>query len=378
MLKEYFKFESKPEIVDRANGVIKGVIIMDTVSNKNNDANFNYNNQVELCNLGNKGKVKCYQGHGVPGLTIADRLPYLIGYFNNFRIDGTSVKADLNLYTEVVDYSETLIRLVKSKYTDYIYGLAESAADVCGFSMEVRLKNIGNEDGEVSISNLYAVALVNSPALTDSMYSTNDPIEFEEIHPSLSVVDSLLNALDSAVKAGQPLEGIIAQLQQAAADLLQPQELEEPTEDQTAQEGGEEVAQEPTEAPIVEELAQAIAEEVADLAEEVQEAQEETTEAPATDTGEESQEPTEVDLIKQDIADIKEMFATLKAIITEMKGDNKQFAQVEEQPKTVVFSTPVDISITSDAEDKVFSSERYEELRKKDPLAAARYYKDNH
>lgn len=157
------KGAEKPN-VDKENLRLNNVVIMTTEFNLNNNAVFTFVNQQELVDLGNTSKVYCHLGHAKRGVATEDRLRDRIGYFENFRIDGTAVKADLIVFSSVGENP-----YLPSGAIEYVFALAENEANECGFSMVVWLDY--NDDDSVTIKSLERVDLVESPALTRAMFS---------------------------------------------------------------------------------------------------------------------------------------------------------------------------------------------------------------
>lgn len=212
MLLETFsnKGTQKPNI-DRESGRLNNVVIMTTDFNLNNNATFTRINQEELVLLGSEEKIFCYLGHSKRGLTSDDRLPFRLGYFENFSIDGSAVKADLVL-SPTIEQNPILRSKIPGDMKEYIYSLAENESGECGFSMSVGLAR--NEvTGAVSIIRLTSVDLVEDPALTVAMFS-KDSKEYtmEDIHPSLSTAFDLFNGLDYALKQELSPEDLINSL----------------------------------------------------------------------------------------------------------------------------------------------------------------------
>ena len=258
---------SKPN-VDRENSRLNNCVVMTTDFNLNNNAVFGKVNQEEIVLLGSSEKTYCYLGHPKKGATSDDRLPFRLGYFENFCIDGSAVKADLVL-SPTIDTNPVLLARFPNGIKEYIFSLAEKEADECGFSMSVGMAY--NENDTVTILRLSSIDLVEDPALTVAMFSEDKLIE--DVHPSLNFAFDQFNALDTAIKTGTPIEAVLAALLSSLATLQASPAVE--VDEETPNE----------EAPL-----------------------EPTQEAPAEEVQEEEQIAsiqTQIDSLKNDIADIK-------------------------------------------------------------------------
>lgn len=333
MIVETYSINGQKPNIDKTNNRLNNVVVMSTEFNHNKNATFTRKNQEEIVNLGNSKKVFCYLGHSKRGLRTEDRLIDRLGHFENFRIEGTKVKADLVL-SPTIESNPRFSKLFPSGLTDYLFTLAEFEGADCGFSMSVGM--CYNEDDSVTIKELDSVDMVEEPALTNAMFSKDKNTIMEDIHPSLNTAFDLFNELDTAIKAGQPTEELQTALLAALTSLKAEEE------------------QESTEAPTEEEKA---VEEAPVTAEEGVEVEEE----PPTET------PTET----QAITDIQSQIEELKTAIEDMKAVIMSFSKVEEKEevkeepkKKVVFSVLPTILESNVERSKEEHLEEFSRLRK--------------
>lgn len=331
MIVETYSINGQKPNIDKTNNRLNNVVVMSTEFNHNKNATFTRKNQEEIVNLGNSKKVFCYLGHSKRGLRTEDRLIDRLGHFENFRIEGTKVKADLVL-SPTIESNPRFSKLFPSGLTDYLFSLAEYEGADCGFSMSVGM--CYNEDDSVTIKELDSVDMVEEPALTNAMFSKDKNTIMEDIHPSLNTAFDLFNELDTAIKAGQPTEELQTALLAALTSLKAEEE------------------QENTEAPTEEDKA---VEEAPVTAEEGVEVEEE----PTTET--------------QAITDIQSQIEELKTAIEDMKAVIMSFSKVEEKEevkeepkKKVVFSVISPISHIEEKETKTKEQhlEEFSRLRK--------------
>lgn len=220
-----FNTVSRPN-VDRENGRLNNVVIMTTDVNFNQNANFTRQNQEEIVLLGSSEKTYCFYGHAKDGVFSAERLPWRLGKFENFRIDETKVRADLVL-SPTLDTNPLLQKIYPQGISEYLYSLAENEAEECGFSMAVKLKRNSEDPNQVTIEKLYSVDLVAEPALVETgMFSKQDEtLAHEKLTPAIDT----FSLLDAALKDGEdivdPVNTLIAQLQEL---LATPEPEEEP------------------------------------------------------------------------------------------------------------------------------------------------------
>ena len=206
MIIETYSFNSRPQI-DDTNSRLNGVVIMSTDFNLNKNAVFTSANQSELVEMGNANKVYCYLGHAKQGSTSEDRLPFRLGYFSNWRVDGSTVKADL-IISPTADDNPILAARHPEGMKKYIFALAENESSECGFSMSIGMAY--NDDDTVSILALYSVDLVEDPALTLGMFSKNNEeiIQMDDVNPLLTSAYDTFSALNDAINAGSDYETI--------------------------------------------------------------------------------------------------------------------------------------------------------------------------
>ena len=326
MIIESFAKVTPKAQVDRTNSRLNGVVVMSTDLNLNHNANFTRINQDEIVSLGNTTKVYCYLGHPKKGITSNDRLPFRLGYFDNFSINGTQVKADLQL-SPTIEANPILPQGIK----EYIYTLAEKESSECGFSMSVGMSY--NEDETVSILEFFSVDLVEVPALTVAMFAKEqNKMEENTLNESLTpVLDALItlsNAMDSKTDIKPSLEAI-----QAALSALSSPTSTEATEEP------ESTSEAELEAPTSE----------------------------ATEATEDVQEINELDKVKSDIASIKDMLAQILS--------SNFSKEVKQEPKKVVFSVMEPIKHESSSV-STYSQEVYNSLKsEKKYTEAAEYFK---
>lgn len=218
MIKESFRnYSVSTTNVDREERKLLGCVVMSSDINYNRDFIFSKKNQEELVALGNRfsgqDKDKCYSylGHS-RGLTTDDRLAFRLGHWENFRIDGSLVRADLQL-DPIIDSDPILqARFPGISMSEYIYKLAETKSKECGFSMVVY---ISGTETEPIISELTSIDLVEDPALTLSMFSQHkenymeEEIKEEKAVSKLSKALEIFKALDTALEAGEPVEELV-------------------------------------------------------------------------------------------------------------------------------------------------------------------------
>lgn len=242
MIQENFRnYSVDASKIDKEARKLVGCIVMSTDVNYNRDFIFSKKNQEELVELGNRfsniDKDKCYSylGHS-RGLLSDDRIALRIGHWENFRIDGTLVRADLNL-DSVIDVDPVFqARFPGISMSEYIYKLAETKSNECGFSMVVY---ISGTETEPVISQLNSIDLVEDPALTLSMFSQNKEEKImeeqktqEEPVSKLSKALELLKALDDALINGNPSEELVNALIEEIKSATKPaSETSKPTEE---------------------------------------------------------------------------------------------------------------------------------------------------
>lgn len=364
MLYETYSFSSKPN-VDKENGRLNNVVIMSTEFNLNKNAEFTLQNQKEIVELGNnpENKVYCYLGHAKQGATSNDRLPFRLGYFENFRIDKTKVKADLVL-SPTIESNPVLKARFPDGITPYIYTLAEHESSECGFSMCVGLYY--NEDDSVTIKTLTSVDLVEEPALTIGLFSKEEPMTdkiIEEVHPTLNQAFDKFNELDTSLKSGADVQEILTALLEALATLQAAPTVEEAEEDATKEEGLEEIQEAKTE-PTTEE---APTEELQEPIEEEKEQEEEAKEAITLDSLK-----SDIDSMKQDLADIKAAIMSFSKQAEESKEYSKK---EEENVEPVVFHVMSPISSEIEEEKpREYHVKEYGRLRKEGKYSEAATY----
>lgn len=164
------------DTVNKEDGIIKGVTIAREGIAKGHgvflDANF-ISDLVEMGNKKEKG-VKSRFGHPNP---YSDALGTYLGRFKNFRVSDKKAIADLYL-------DESAKISPHGNLYDYVLSMASDNPDMFGNSIvfkagESDYRQELNEAGEViekeyvSIVDLTASDLVDTPAATDSLFSTN-------------------------------------------------------------------------------------------------------------------------------------------------------------------------------------------------------------
>lgn len=325
MIEEILQTYSDNKVsVDRENRKLLGCIVMSTDVNYNRDFIFSETNQEELVALGNsftnQDKDKCYSylGHS-RGSVSDDRLPFRIGYWENFRLDGSLVRADLCL-DPIIDVDPILqARFPNISMSEYVFQLAETKPNECGFSMVVF---IAGSESEPVIKVLSSIDLVESPALTLSLFSQKQKeilimdTSATQTEPvsKLSKALELFNNLDAALIAGEPVEELVNGL--------------------------------------IDEIKSVTASTSAD--------------APSTENF--SKEPSEIDSIKTEIQNLKTM----------IEGLTSNFSKKEE---VKTFSVNVIAPVSDDDIPREFSKEEhkkeYHRLRKENLTEAATYFRKN-
>lgn len=344
MIIETFGKISPTAQVDRGNSRLNGIVIMSTDFNLNNNATFSIENQKEIVSLGNTNKVYCYLGHAKKGFTSSDRLAYRLGYFENFSVDGSKVRADLQL-SPTIEPNPIIPQGIK----EYIYTLAEKESNECGFSMSVGM--CYNEDDTVSILELFSVDLVEVPALTVAMFAKEENKDMSEdtVNEKLTPVLDALKLLSSAIDAGSDTKPSADAVKAAIDSLFAPVEAAtvEPVVEPT-------VEVEPIVEPTIE---------VEPISE------------PVEDPSIEAKEVTEIETVKAEILSLKELISNLQSALLAQANYAKEEPKVEE-PKTVVFSVSPRVSpvVGGIVESKEAHKIEYHRLRAIDPVEAARYH----
>lgn len=359
MLIETYSVKARPN-VDRENDRLNNVVVMTTEFNLNRNATFTAINQAEIVSLGNSEKTYCYLGHAKEGFTSSDRLPFRLGYFENFRVEDTKVKADLVL-SPTIDSNPVLLARFPTGIKEYIFALAENEADECGFSMVVGM--MYNDDDSVTVGALYSIDVVESPALCLSLFAKAEKT-FEDPAPILVESFSYFNKLDDAIKQGSPIDAVLASLLESLSLLnvvsvedapetvlepvLEPENTEAPTEPEKVEE-----VPEPTPEPEIEPIV------------------EPTVEPTVEPIAESSVESNPVDEIRSEFAEIKETIKQLQELIA------SRFSVQEKEPeeKKLVLSFNSPMPIESSQMSKEDHKEEYSRLMKEDKVLAAKYFK---
>lgn len=339
LIENFEKVTSKPKI-DKVNGILRDVVLFSTEFNLNKNAKFTDKNLKELVDLGSKEKTYSYLGHARKGVLSTDRLPYRLGHFENYSIDGTKVKADLIL-SKTIEANPILPKDIK----EYIYALAENEANDCGFSVSVGFDYISDGNDFVELKEVYSIDLVESPALTLAMFAKEENTMPEEtvnenLSPVLEAIKTLSLALDSKGDIGPSVEAI-----KAALATLTPVQV---------------AVSEAVEAIVEEnEIHQTVIETIVETVVDAQAVEVET--------------PSEIETLKSEFAAIKETLSKIQeSLLTK-----ETFAKEAPTKEPVVFhvNPVVSNSVDNSKADKKFHREEYHNLLKTDKAEAAKYHK---
>ncbi|CAL2085124.1 hypothetical protein [Tenacibaculum sp. 190524A02b] len=194
MGKNHFKslvsFSNKSINVDKDNGVIKNIVIVQQGANKNGS----YFNQQFLSDLTEKGNlqkqgVKCRFGH--PNSCVTS-LGTFLGRYTNFSLNDNKVFADLTLdpITQKTEVEGKGISM-----WDYCLEMADNNPDMFGnsivISSEVFEEQVGSEKFDShKLHSFIASDLVDDPAATESLFSNSNDLgivvtEFLNNNPSI-------------------------------------------------------------------------------------------------------------------------------------------------------------------------------------------------
>src|SRR5690625_340152 len=164
---------SKNTNVDRESDTVNSVIIAKHGKNKNGSYfGIDYLNQLKEAGNEQKQGVKCRFGH--PNMCTSS-LGTFVGRYKNFRVKDNNLYADLAL-----DEITKTTKVKGMKKYDYIMDMAENNADMFGNSVVVHNEYIEKEvDGEVEdnyavLNSFLASDLVDDPAATDGLFSSDD------------------------------------------------------------------------------------------------------------------------------------------------------------------------------------------------------------
>ena len=177
MNSKYFKalpnFASTNINVDKENGVIKNTCIAQFGDNQN-DSFFDELFLNQLVKFGNEaeGGIKSRFGH--PNMCATSFGTY-IGRYKNFNIQNGNVYADLQLDTIT---KQTEVEGKGIKMFDYIVDMADRNPDMFGNSIHIFSQTYEKPiDGKVKtlhqLEKFKAVDLVDDPAATDALFSSN-------------------------------------------------------------------------------------------------------------------------------------------------------------------------------------------------------------
>lgn len=335
--------------VDRENGILHDVVLMTTLINKNDNFNFTSNNLNQVKNIGEKKKIYSYLGHAKSGISSDDRLPFRIGFFENYHIENNdTLKADLVL-SPTIDENPILTSRV-GKMSDYIFSIAENDSDNCGMSVSINVFNPSLEtfsyENDITITNVHSIDLVENPALTLALFSAdinkNMNTDITTVDPSLTNAANLFNGLDDTLKKGETPkpEDVQALISELINVFPQVKELHPDSED-PAQDAQISLSEDPVDVAVVT-----------------------TPEDPSEDAE---------DTISPDIASWMQKIETLiEGLISKLDAP-AQFSVDEHKPEVIQFSAPI-----AEERHSVNHMANYHALRSEGRYTeAAKYFADN-
>lgn len=163
--------------VDRENGVIKNVSIVEEGVNKNK-SHFSTKYLDDLAHGANEIKAGVKSRFGHPAMCSSSLGTYL-GRYKNFQFDGKKVTADLHLDPIT---KKTQVEGKGVSMFEYITDMAESNPDMFGNSIHIpppiyeeeQIEFEGQKYNSHIFNGIVASDLVDDPAATSGMFNTND------------------------------------------------------------------------------------------------------------------------------------------------------------------------------------------------------------
>ncbi|MCB2222138.1 MAG: hypothetical protein KQI35_17275 [Bacteroidetes bacterium] len=209
-MKTYFRsntiYNQSLTQIDRANGIIKDIILCQVGEAKGHDLFINNDFIDKVVELGNETKAGIKARFGHPNICSTALGSYL-GRYKNFRKQDDKAIADLYL-------DKTSIKSPNGNLYDYVLDLAESNPDMFGASIafkagkaDKKLETINGVEVEknyATIVGLFAADLVDDPAATNGLFEVlhEDDFAFQasvfldehpEIYELLSKKPEILN-----------------------------------------------------------------------------------------------------------------------------------------------------------------------------------------
>lgn len=176
--------------VDRENGIIKNVSIVDHGKNKNGTY-FNDQFLQDIVDKGNEQKQGVKSRFGHPNMC-SSSLGSFLGRYKNFTVKDKKVFADLHLdpiskKTQVEGKGITMY--------DYVLDMAESNPDMFGNSIHINSDLFEEKVGDVyfnshKLESLIASDLVDDPAATQGLFNNTDDLgiivtDFLDMNPTI-------------------------------------------------------------------------------------------------------------------------------------------------------------------------------------------------
>lgn len=189
MSKEHFKsiplFENQSANVDRENGVIRNIVIVQEGVDKDN-GNFTKEFLQELLDAGQAQTQGLKSRFGHPNMC-KTTLGTFIGRYKDFSIIEEEGKSKLiaNLYLDEIT-KKTQVEGQGISYFDYLMDMSENNSDMFGnsihFSCDVTFEEIGEGEEKQyvetyhSLKGFIASDLVDSPCATDNLFKSSEDL----------------------------------------------------------------------------------------------------------------------------------------------------------------------------------------------------------
>lgn len=162
-------FSQKPTKVDRKNGIIEGITIVQEGIAKGHNLRLNDKFVADTVRLGNEHTPGIKARFGHPNIC-ATALGTYLGRFTNFRVDGTSALADMKL-------DPVSKKSPNGDLFNYVLDMAETNPDMFGASIAFKKGKFttgkdkdGKEIKFATIDSLHAADFVDSPAATEGLF----------------------------------------------------------------------------------------------------------------------------------------------------------------------------------------------------------------
>lgn len=192
--------------VDKENGIVKNVSIVNHGKNKNGSY-FNEQFLADIATKGNEQKQGVKSRFGHPNMC-SSSLGTFLGRYKNFQVREKGVYADLHLDPIA---KKTQVEGKGISMFDYVLEMAENNPDMFGNSIHINSETFEEKVGDVyfnshKLESFIASDLVDDPAATDSLFANsndlgivvtdfldNNPTIFDVIQKDPSIVEDFFD-----------------------------------------------------------------------------------------------------------------------------------------------------------------------------------------